>query len=46
VLIAEYWRRQSGRTPVQVPIELAEAQVADGPGVELVNIFTLERFIS
>jgi hypothetical protein len=44
--IAEYQRRQSERTPEQLAEERAEARAAHGPGVELVNIFTGDRFIT
>jgi hypothetical protein len=34
------------RTPEQIAEEQAAARAAHGPGVELVNIFTGERFIT
>lgn len=43
---AEYQRRQRERTAEQLAEERAEARAAHGPGVELVNVFTGERFIT
>jgi len=41
---AEYQRSQALRTPKQIAEQRAEARAAHGPGVELVNIFTGERY--
>lgn len=43
---AEYRRRQSERSPAEIAEEKAEARTAHGPGVELVNVFTGEHYIT
>jgi hypothetical protein len=43
-LAAKYVRQRGLRTPEEIAEELAEAHAAHGPGVELVNIFTGERY--
>jgi hypothetical protein len=43
---AEYQRRQSERTPEEVADQRAEACAAHGPGMELVNVFTGEHYIT
>ena len=42
--MAEYRVAQQNRTPEQIAEERFEARAAHGPGVEIVNIFTGERF--
>ena len=42
--MAEYRQAQQNRTPEQIAEERFEARAAHGPGVEIVNIFTGERF--
>lgn len=41
---AEYRKAQSNRTQEQIAEERFEARAAMGPGVEMVNIFTGERY--
>jgi hypothetical protein len=43
---AKYQRRQSERTPEEIAEEKAEALAAHGPGVEMVNVFTGEHYIT
>jgi hypothetical protein len=43
---ADYELRQSQRTPEEIAEQRAEARAAHGPGVELVNIFTGEHYIT
>lgn len=42
--IAEYRKAQARRTPEQIEEERAMARAAHGPGVEMVNVFTGERY--
>ena len=44
--LAEYRTAQAQRTPEQIAEERWEARAAMGPGVEMVNIITGERFIT
>ena len=44
--LAEYRTAQSQRTPEQIAEERFSARAAMGPGVEMVNIITGERFIT
>jgi aminoglycoside phosphotransferase len=43
---AEYQRRQGERTHEEIEKEKAEARAVHGPGVELVNVFTGEHYIT
>ena len=40
----EYRVAQQNRTPEQIAEQRAEARAAMGPGVEMVNIFTGEKY--
>ena len=42
--LAEYAVAQQNRTPEQIAEQRAEARAAMGPGVEMVNIFTGEKY--
>jgi len=42
--MAEYRQAQANRTAEEIAEERFEARAAHGPGVEIVNIFTGERF--
>ena len=42
--LAEYAEAQQNRTPEQIAEQRAEARAAMGPGVEMVNIFTGEKY--
>ena len=42
--LAEYAVAQQNRTPEQIAEERAEARAAMGPGVDMVNMFTGERY--
>jgi hypothetical protein len=42
----KYQSQQDALSPEEIEEEKAEARAAHGPGVELVNIFTGERFIT
>ena len=42
--LAEYAEAQRNRTPEQIAEERYEARAAMGPGVEMVNIFTGEKY--
>ena len=42
--LAEYAVAQRNRTPEQIAEQRAEARAAMGPGVEMVNIFTGEKY--
>ena len=44
--LAEYRVAQANRTAEQIAEERFEARAAMGPGVEMVNIFTGERYIT
>ena len=44
--LAEYAEAQRNRTPEQIAEERYEARAAMGPGVEMVNIFTGEKYIT
>ena len=42
--LAEYAEAQQNRTPEQIAEQRAEARAAMGPGVEMVNILTGEKY--
>ena len=42
--LAEYAVAQQNRTPEQIAEQRAEARAAMGPGVDMVNIFTGEKY--
>jgi len=42
----EYRRRQNERSHAEIAEEKAEARTAHGPGVEMVNVFTGEHYIT
>ena len=42
--LAEYAEAQQNRTPEQIAEQRAEARAAMGPGVDMVNIFTGEKY--
>ena len=44
--LAEYAEAQQNRTPEQIAEQRAEARAAMGPGVEMVNILTGEKYIT
>ena len=44
--LAEYAEAQRNRTPEQIAEERYEARAAMGPGVEMVNIFTGEKYVT
>ena len=41
-----YRQAQAERTPEQIAEERMEARAAMGPGVDMVNMFTGEKFVS
>ena len=44
--IQKYKEAQAARTPEQIAEQQAEARAAHGPGVELVNVITGEKYIT
>lgn len=44
--LAEYTKNQANRSPEQIAEERFEARAAHGPGVELINAFTGERYVT